>query len=118
MQNVPNRGARDQIDGRNDRYRAIVRDLVSLIAHVRTSARLIEAALVTESANDGPEPVTNIIILDDVTPCYSQANAALNACQANLVVALGALQGIRTSRHETTASTGDDSRSLQSSGRV
>lgn len=100
MLNAPGRGTTEQTESRNDRYRAIVRDLVSLIAQVQASVRLIETAIATESSPDDPEPATDIIILDDVTPCYTQANAALNACRANLGVALVVLRDIRTSKYE------------------
>jgi len=100
MQNAPDVSSPGQAESRNDRYRAIVRDLVSLIAHVQASARLIESAIATETSTDDPEPTANVIVLDDVTPCYTQANAALSACRANLGVALVVLRDIRTSGHE------------------
>jgi hypothetical protein len=101
MLDAPGLGTPEQAESRNDRYRAIIRDLVSLIAHVQASVRLIESAIATELAPDDPEPTTDIIILDDVTPCYTQANAALNACRANLGVALDVLRDSRTPEYET-----------------
>jgi hypothetical protein len=45
-------------------------------------------------------------VLDDVTPRYVRANAALNACNAGLGVALHLLQDIRSSKQETPGAEG------------
>jgi hypothetical protein len=101
MQNAAGSGASVQSDSRNDSYRAIVSDLVSLIEHVQASINLIESAIVTESPLGNQEIGANVVVLDDVTPCYVKANAALNACNAGLGVALHFLLDTRTSGHAT-----------------
>jgi hypothetical protein len=90
MQNATGRRASLQSDDRNDDYHAVVSDLVSLIAHVQASVRLIESAIAEESSlGDGDEEIAaNIVVLDDVTPRYAKANATLHACNAGLGVAL------------------------------
>ena len=50
--------------------------------------KLLEAAIARESAPGNQEAAGNVFVLDDVTPRYVKANAALNACNAGLGVAL------------------------------
>jgi hypothetical protein len=99
MQNVA-QAAHD----RNDAYRAVVSDLVSLVEHVQNSLRLIEQTIAKETLSEtlpetwqetlqetspgSPESSTNIIVLDDVSPRYIKAAAALQACDVNLGIAL------------------------------
>ena len=78
-------------EDRDDAYRSVVSDLVSLIEHVQGSLRLIEEAIARETAVGGHEASANIVVLDDVTPPYVQASAALRACDANLDIALHCL---------------------------
>jgi hypothetical protein len=99
MQNVA-QAAHD----RNDAYRAVVSDLVSLVEHVQNSLRLIEQTIAKETLPEtwqetlqetspgSPESSTNIIVLDDVSPRYIKAAAALQACDVNLGIALRSLQ--------------------------
>jgi hypothetical protein len=100
MQNVA-QAAHD----RNDAYRAVVSDLVSLVEHVQYSLRLIEQTIAREtlpetlqetsqetSPGSSPESSTNIIVLDDVSPRYMKAAAALQACDVNLGIALRSLR--------------------------
>ncbi|MBR0726540.1 hypothetical protein [Bradyrhizobium manausense] len=69
----------------------IAAELRSLIARIEISMRLIDAAMEPEddravvSADLGS---TEIVVLDDVTPRYATASAALNACRAELGQAL------------------------------
>jgi hypothetical protein len=65
----------------------VVSDLVGLIEHVQNSLRLIERTIDGET----PESSTNIIVLDDVSPRYMRAAAALQACDVSLGTALRAL---------------------------
>ena len=78
-------------DDQNATYRAVVSDLVSLIEHVQTSLRLIERTIARETSLGGPESSTNVIVLDDVSPRYMKAAAALQACDADLGIALRSL---------------------------
>ena len=98
MQNAEGGDATSQYDDLNYSYRSIVSDLTSLIAHVRASIKLIESAIVTESPPDDPVGATDIIVLDDITPRYVTAGAALNTCNAGLGVALHVLLDTKTSQ--------------------
>ncbi|MGY8667357.1 hypothetical protein Q3C01_34065 [Bradyrhizobium sp. UFLA05-109] len=71
----------------SDSRQLIAADLRSLIAQIETSIRLIEAAITREDACDPPGS-TDVFVLDDVTPRYATANAALGACRAGLDLAL------------------------------
>jgi hypothetical protein len=86
-------GSDVQIDGRNDSHGSVVSDLISLIEHMQASMKMLEGAIAGELPLAGQEAGDNVIVLDDVTPCYVKANAALHACQAGLVVALHFLAG-------------------------
>lgn len=96
VQNTKGSGMPTQARGRDERHREIVADLASVIEHVRKSLRLIEQAVASEAAIE--EPVAdNVIVLDDVTPRYARADAALRECDAGLSLALCLLQGSVTS---------------------
>jgi len=85
-------------DDRNDAYRTVVSDLVSLTEHVQTILKRIETAIARESSPGDDDASSNVIVLDDVTPCYVKASAALKACDANLGIALDFLQDSRRSK--------------------
>lgn len=85
---------------RNEGHHSIVSELVSLIEHVQASMELLEAAVAGESVPDNQE-AGNVFVLDDVTPRYLRASAALSACNASLGVALHYLQDARTARRGT-----------------
>ena len=76
---------------RHDVYRAVVSDLVSLVEHVQKSLRLIEQTIARETSPGSPESSANIIVLDDVSPRYMKAGAALHARDVNLGIALRSL---------------------------
>ena len=67
MQNAAGYGVAPAPQDQNDAYRAVVSDLLS------------------------PEGSINIIVLDDVSPRYLKAGAALQACHVNLGIALRSL---------------------------
>ena len=93
MQNADGGSAiepKDRNEDRNDAYHSVVSDLVSLIDHVQASLMLIESAIARETVGT-QEAAANIIVLDDVTPPYMRAPAALRACDANLAIALHSL---------------------------
>ena len=104
--------------GRNDSYRSIVSDLASLIEHVQASVRLIESAIASEAPLGNQEIAGNIVVLDDVTPRYVKANAALSTCSADLGVALHFLLDTKTSRHGTDGFAGSDRRPVRLTGRA
>jgi hypothetical protein len=101
MLNAAGGGILMESDGRNDGRRAIVSDLVSLIEHVQASLKLIESAIVRETPLGNEELGGNVVVLDDVTPCYIRVNAALNACNAGLGVALHLMLDTRMPKHGT-----------------
>jgi hypothetical protein len=98
-------------EGRNESYHSIISELVSLIEHVQASMKMLESAIASEAAPDGQE-AANVVILDDITPRYAQASAALNSCNAGLGVALHVLQDTGTAKH------GTDERRNRKSGSV
>jgi hypothetical protein len=99
MQNAAS-DASTRSDGRNEsHYNSIVSDLVSLIARVQTSMGLIESAIAREAPLGNREISANLVVLDDVTPGYVKANAALNTCHAGLGVALHFLMDAEASKH-------------------
>ncbi len=81
-------GSYPQPNSRNDNYFSVVSDLMSLAAHIQASMNMLETAIARELPAGDPEAYENVIVLDDVTPCYVKANAALHACKAGLEVAL------------------------------
>ena len=91
MQNAAGDGIALEPDGQNDSYRSVVSDLVSLIKHVQQSLQLIEQTMARETSSGGQENAANVIVLDDVSPRYVKAAAALKACDANLGIALQVL---------------------------
>ena len=72
-------------------------DLVSLIGHVEASLRQVEQVIAREAPASSQE--ANIIVLDDVTPPFVKAAAALKACDANLGIALRSLLVSKASEH-------------------
>jgi hypothetical protein len=108
MQNTAGGGTSVQSDDRNDSYRSIVSDLVSLIEHVQASMKLIESAIAGESPLGNQEVAANVVVLDDVTPRYVKASAALNTCNAGLGIALHFLLDTKTSKHGTGEFAGSD----------
>ena len=70
---------------------SIVHDLITLIEHVQGSIAAIEAEIAREQFCSNPDNAANVIVLDDVTPRYAKASAALNVCRAGLSTALHVL---------------------------
>jgi hypothetical protein len=122
MQNATDGGASAASDSANDSYHAIVSDLVSLVAQLESSIKLIESAMVREAPPLGNQEfasnVCNVVILDDVTPRYVRANTALNAASAGLRVALHFLLDSRSSKYPTEAAAGRERRPVRSIGRA
>ena len=101
MQNAAGGGASAPSDGRNDGHQAVVSDLVSLIERVQASMKLIDTAIAGEAPLGNQEIAANVVVLDDITPRYLKARAALSACEAGLGIALHFLRDTRTSKHRT-----------------
>jgi hypothetical protein len=87
---------------RNDVYHSVVMDLVALIEHVQASLRSIEQEIARETVSGSQETSSNVIELDDVTPPYVRATAALKACDANLAIALHSLLDSKTPEQSTS----------------
>ena len=68
----------------------IAADLRLLIAQIETSMRRIATVMDQEHGYDA-ESSAEVFILDDVTPQYATASAALGACRAGLRHALQCL---------------------------
>ena len=86
-----------QPDRPNDNYSAVVSDLVSLIEHMQASMKMLEGAIARELSLGAQEAGDNVIVLDDITPCYVKANAVLHVCKAGLGTALHSLSGAELS---------------------
>ena len=95
MQNAEAGDAAVPSESRNDFY-LIVSDLVSPIDHVQASIRLIETATAQDCA--GNQESVEIVMLDDVTPLYAQAGAALGACNTSRSAALRFLPEAKSPR--------------------
>lgn len=98
MQDTASGGAPIGSDERSDDYDSVVSDLASLIEHVQASMKLIQSAIASEAFLGNECLDANMVVLDDVTPCYVRANAALNACNAGLGAALQYLLDTSASR--------------------
>jgi hypothetical protein len=95
MQNATGDGVVLAAHDQNATYRAVISDLVILVEQVQKSLRLIEQTIVRETSPEmtpgGPESSTNVIVLDDISPRFMKADAALQACDVNLGIALRSL---------------------------
>ena len=74
------------LDDRDEGFYMVVSDLVSLIDRVQASMKLIETAQAQQAP--AATELADVVVLDDVTPLYAQASAALDACNASLGAAL------------------------------
>jgi hypothetical protein len=101
MQNAADGDASVRSEPQNHGYGPVVSDLPALIEHVQASMQLIEAAIAREAPPGNQEVTANVIILDDVTPRYAKAKAALSACSAGLGIAVHFLQESKPSKHGT-----------------
>lgn len=68
----------------------IAANLRMLISQIETSMRRIATAMDQEHGSD-PEGSADVFVLDDITPRYTTASAALDACRAGLGHALECL---------------------------
>jgi hypothetical protein len=85
-----------KIDDRDDSYRAIVSNLMSLIEQVQNCTKLVELAIASEALPGDQEVAAKFVVLDDVTPRYARATTALNTCNAGLIMALHFLRDTGT----------------------
>lgn len=82
----------------------IVADMMSLISHVQTSARLVEAEIQRDLGAADVDDASDVVILDDVTPCYAAASVTLSACNAGLDAALQSLLDTLSEARRSTLS--------------
>jgi hypothetical protein len=101
MQSGTDSGTPAQSDDRDAIYHAVVADLASLIERIQASLAMIEAAVAGEASAAVAEMAANVVVLDDVTPRYLKAGAALKACDAGLGVALHFLSETEPGMHDT-----------------
>ena len=99
-----------QPDCPHDNYSSVVSDLVSLIEHMQASMKTLEAAIARELPLGGQEAGDNVIVLDDITPCYVKANAVLHVCKAGLGAALHSLGGTEPPDSRVVEFAGSDRR--------
>jgi hypothetical protein len=118
MRNAEGGGTLALSGDQNDDHHSIVSDLVSLIEHVQSSMRLLESAIATESSPGRQEAAGNVIVLDDLTPRYQSARAALCACNAGLGLAHLLLLDTSASSYGTDESTERDLRPARLIGRA
>jgi hypothetical protein len=99
---------------RDDSHHSIVSDIASLIERVQASMKLIESAIVRDAPLGNQEIAADVVVLDDVTPGYVRAHAALNASNASLGVALHVLLDATTSKPTTDEPLGGARRPVRS----
>jgi hypothetical protein len=90
----------------SDSYFAIISNLGSLVEQVGAVVKLIDSVIASEASTGNQDLAANIVVLDDVTPRYVRANAALRTCNAGLGVALHLVHDIRNSKQETLGPSG------------
>jgi hypothetical protein len=118
MQSAEGGGFSARSDDRNHGEGSIVSELVSLIEHVRARMSLIESAIAMEPALSDSGTSTNVVVLDDLTPRYQNARAALNTCTVSLEVTLHLLRDTKRSPHGTNESAAYELRSARLIGRA
>jgi hypothetical protein len=92
MQNNPGNGVAVKPGDQDDVYRSVVADLTGLTERIQASLALVEQAIAVEMSAGREDMAADIIVLDDVTPGYVRASAALKASGASLGLALHLLQ--------------------------
>jgi hypothetical protein len=118
MQSAEGGGFSARSDVRNDGEGSIVSELVSLIEHIRASMKLIESAIAMEPPLGDPGLSAKVVVLDDLTPRYQNARAALNTCNTSLEVTLHLLHDTKRSPHGTNESAAYELRSARLVGRA
>jgi hypothetical protein len=113
MQNADGGSVSARSNDRCDGFGSIVLNIVSLIERVQASTGLVESAIAIESPLGHHEIAANVVVLDDVTPRYLNARAALNTCRASLEVPLHLLLDSGTSQHGTDEAAEYDRRSAR-----
>lgn len=104
MQNAAAGGTSALAEGEADNYGSVVANLRSLIGQVQASIALVETAIAKEFAAEfcdgNQDAAADIFVLDDITPPYEQAHAALKASDAGLGAALRLILDVKSSGSE------------------
>jgi hypothetical protein len=91
---MPNASGSDTPGSQNCKYyRVVMVDLATLSERIQSSIKLLEQAISADLPRNNPSVHDAVFILDDVTPCYVKASAALRACHIGLSEALQLMQG-------------------------
>ncbi|KRQ99547.1 hypothetical protein CQ12_35205 [Bradyrhizobium jicamae] len=93
MQNATGDGIAQAPHDPDAACRGVVSDLVGLIEHIQRSLRLIEHTIARDTSPGSPESSIDLIVLDDISPRFTKAAAAVQACDVNLGIALRSLLG-------------------------
>jgi hypothetical protein len=80
-----------------DSFGSIASELAALLDHVQGSIKAIETVIARDASSESPDHVDNVIVLDDVTPRYAKASAALDVCNVSLDAAPQFLLDAKTS---------------------
>ncbi|MFH1340511.1 MAG: hypothetical protein ABIL01_04740 [Pseudomonadota bacterium] len=118
MHAAPDGGVPGPSGDRNDGHHSIVSELVLLIEQVQAGLKQLDAAIARESASGSQDTAGNVYVLDDVTPRYVKASAALDTCNAGLGAALRCLLDVRATRHEARDFTASDHRPARLTNRA
>jgi len=97
MRNGADSGDSALPEHRGDSFGSIVSELAALLDHVQGSIKAIEIAIARDAPSESPEHADNVVVLDDVTPGYAKASAALDTCNVSLDAALQFLLDAKTS---------------------
>jgi hypothetical protein len=97
MQNAADSGVSAVPKHHSESLRSIASELAALLDHVQASIKVLETTIVHDGSSEHPEHVGNVVILDDVSPRYAKASAALSACNNSLDAALRFLRDAETS---------------------
>jgi len=97
MHNAADNGVSALPEHHGDSFCSIVSELAALLDHVQRSIKAIEIAIARDASSESSEHVDDVVVLDDVTPRYAKASAALNTCNASLDAALQFLLDAKTS---------------------
>jgi hypothetical protein len=97
MQNAADNGASVLPEHHKDGISSVMSELAALLGHVQTSMRAIETTIAHDASSASSRYFDNAIVLDDVTPRYARAAAALSACNISLHAALQFLLQAETS---------------------
>lgn len=84
-------GSYPQSDIRSNNCLSVVGELANLLEDIQANIKMLEMAIAGETSSVDQDAYENVVILDDVTPCYLKANAALHACKAGLGLAVRSL---------------------------